>query len=340
MGARALQHWFIDVSQLPPGSPVGLLSVGALGSETASSVVRWICEHDRPVRLWTSRPMNDQPIPALGSTEVHDLRSEALDDERRVFIARCGGNPQGILLVTDGNGLFGLVVDTLRLMQIPALVPSMLVVAVGYPTASTLRDTAQIRTRDLTPTYSPAFEHSGGADDFVRFLSDELRPWLAERFGHAADDVTYFGHSLGGLFGAHVLLAQPGLFKRYILASPSLWWDRESIFRDEAAFSEVNDDLRAAVFFGIGALESDEGRRAESVNLPSGHPFKPPAARLDMVDDMRRFTAQLASRNYPSLDLRTVEIADEYHATVPGGVLSRALRHFWSHHAAPPEVAR
>lgn len=278
--------------------------------------------------------MNDQPIPALGSTEVHDLRSEALDDERRIFIARCGDKPQGILLVTDGNGLFGLVVDTLRLMQIPGLVPSMVVVAVGYPTASTLLDTVKIRTRDLAPTHSSAFEHSGGADNFVKFLTDELRPWLAERFQQAADDVTYFGHSLGGLFGAHVLLTQPGLFNRYILASPSLWWDRESIFRNEDAFSKVNDDLQASVFFGIGSLESDEGRRAEAVNLPSGHPFKPPAARLDMVDDMRRFAAQLARRSYPSLHLRTVEIADEYHATVPGVVLSRALRHFWSHRSA------
>jgi predicted alpha/beta superfamily hydrolase len=281
--------------------------------------------------------MNDQPIPALGSTEVHDLRSEALDDERRIFIAHCGDKPQGILLVTDGNGLFGLVVDTLRFMQIPGLVPSMVVVAVGYPTASTLLDTAQIRTTDLTPTHSPAFEHSGGADNFVKFLTDELGPWLTKRYPRAADDVTYFGHSLGGLFGAHVLLTQPGLFNRYILASPSLWWDRESIFRKEEAFSTVNDDLRASVFFGIGSLEIDEGRRAEAVNLPSGHPFKPPAARLDMVDDMRRFTAQLAGRNYPSLDLRAVEIADEFHATVPGVVLSRALRHFWIHHSATPK---
>jgi hypothetical protein len=278
--------------------------------------------------------MNDQPIPALGSTEVHDLRSEALDDDRRIFIAHCGDKPQGILSVTDGNGLFGLVVDTLRLMQIPGLVPSMVVVAVGYPTASTLVGTVQMRTRDLTPTQSSAFELSGGADHFVTFLTDELSLWLDERFQQAAEDVTYFGHSFGGLFGAHVLLTQSGLFNRYILASPSLWWDRGSIFRDEEAFSKVNDDLRASVFFGIGSLETDEGRRAEAVNLPSGHPFKPPAARLDMVDDMRRFVAQLTRRSYPSLELRTVAISDEYHATVPGVVLSRALRHFWSHHSA------
>jgi hypothetical protein len=54
---------------------------------------------------------------------------------------------------------------------------------------------------------------------------------------------------------------------------------------------------------------------------------------LDMVDDMRRFTAQLASRSYPTLDLQTAEIADEFHATVPGTVLSKALRHFWNQHA-------
>ncbi len=118
--------------------------------------------------------MKDQPIPVIGSSEVHTLASTAVGDDFLVYVAECGTNPQGVLLVTDGNGLFGLAVDTVRLMQIPGLVPSLIVVAVGYPNASTLLDTAQIRARDLTPTHSATFEKSGHADDFIQFLSDEL----------------------------------------------------------------------------------------------------------------------------------------------------------------------
>ncbi len=272
--------------------------------------------------------MSNQPISAIGSSEVHDISSAAVGDDFRIFVAECGSDPQGILLVVDGNGLFGLTVDTVRLMQIPALVPSLIVVAVGYPNASTLIDTAQIRARDLTPTRSTMFKGSGHADEFVQFLSDELRPWLKQRYADASGNITFFGHSLGGLFGTYVLLTQTALFDRFILSSPSLWWDRELVFRIEQNRSTQEEDLRAAAFFGIGSLETDEGRRAEGINLAPNHPFKPPPAHLDMVDDMRRFTAQLASRNYSTLDLHTAEIEGEFHATVPASVLSRALRHF------------
>ena len=268
---------------------------------------------------------------SLGGTEVHDLWSDAVGDTFRVFAGHCGGEPQAILLVTDANGLFGMVVDTVRLMQIPALVPSLLVVGVGYPDATTLSDTVAIRARDLTPTPSRHFERSGHADDFIAFLSGELRPWLTDRWPAATDHLTYFGHSLGGLFGAYTLLAASSSFDRYIVSSPSLWWDDEVIFDIERERSD-RTDLAAEVFFGIGSLETDLGRRLEATNLPTGHPAKPPPTHLDMVDDLRRFITRLAARNHPGLRISSVEVVDEFHATVPGVVLSRALRTFY-----PPE---
>ena len=88
----------------------------------------------------------------LGGTEVHDMWSEVVGDSFRVFVGHCGPNPQAILFVTDANGLFGLAVDTVRLMQIPGLVPSLVVIGVGYPDADAVIDTVEIRARDLTPT--------------------------------------------------------------------------------------------------------------------------------------------------------------------------------------------
>ncbi|MEP1123589.1 MAG: hypothetical protein ABJH68_06845 [Ilumatobacter sp.] len=90
------------------------------------------------------------------------------------------------------------------------------------------------------------------------------------------------------------------------------------------------DRLRSEVFFGIGSLETDAGRRREALNLADGHPAKPPPVHLDMVDDIRRFAAQLAARSDPTLQISRVEIVDEFHATVPGVVLNRALRSFYS----------
>lgn len=264
---------------------------------------------------------------ALGGTEVHDLRSEAVGDTFRIFVGHCGLDPQAILFVTDANGLFGLAVDTVRLMQIPGLVPSLLVVGVGYPDAQAVIDTVEIRARDLTPTPSSRFPGSGHADAFIEFVSGELRPWIANRFPIAAGDVTYFGHSLGGLFGAYTLLTATSTFDRYICSSPSLWWDNEAIFDIERQRPD-SDRLNSEVFFGIGSLETDAGRRREAFNLADGHPAKPPAAHLDMVDDLGRFVDQLKERTDPTLGINNAEIEDEFHATVPAIVLNRALRSF------------
>jgi predicted alpha/beta superfamily hydrolase len=264
---------------------------------------------------------------ALGGTEVHDLRSEAVGDTFRIFVGHCGLDPHAILFVTDANGLFGLAVDTVRLMQIPGLVPSLLVVGVGYPDAEAVIDTVEIRARDLTPTPSSRFPGSGHADAFIEFVSGELSPWIANRFPTAAGDVTYFGHSLGGLFGAYTLLTATSTFDRYICSSPSLWWDNEAIFDIERQRPE-SDRLNSEVFFGIGSLETDAGRRREAFNLADGHPAKPPAAHLDMVDDLGRFVDQLKERTDPTLRINNAEIEDEFHATVPAIVLNRALRSF------------
>jgi len=161
--------------------------------------------------------------------------SECVGDTFRVFVGHCGADPEGILFVTDANGLFGLAVDTV-----------------------------QIRTRDLTPTPSRHFEGSGHAADFIEFVDSELRPWLIDRHPAAADQMTYFGHSLGGLFGVYSLLTATSTFDRYIVSSPSLWWDDETIFDIGRARAD-SARLHSEVYFGIGLLETDAGTCADSL---------------------------------------------------------------------------
>lgn len=279
--------------------------------------------------------VDDERRPVIGNAAGYDLHSSIVGDEFRVLVAECGAEPTCTLVVTDANGLFGLTVDTIRLMQLPALVGPVLVVGIGYPGAATLRNTIQLRGRDLTPTRSDMLRRSGGADDFAGFLQNELMPWIGDRYPRAAQDLTYFGHSLGGLFGAYALITRPHLFDHVIASSPSLWWDGEVIFDLERVHARQSDRLAGDIFFGIGSLETDEGRRAEATHLPEGHPAKPPAARLDMVADLRRFVAQIDERGYGGLSMRSVEIPDEFHATVPAVVLSRALRYLHLGHPAP-----
>ena len=86
---------------------------------------------------------------------------------------------------------------------------------------------------------------------------------------------------------------------------------------------------------GYQTLEFDVDRGVLFVTIDS-----PPInlMTLDMVDDLRRFVAQLTARSDPTLQIRSVEVAEEFHATVPGVVLNRALRSFHSTTKSDGEV--
>lgn len=258
-----------------------------------------------------------------------EFASTHVGDSLAVFAEVCGIHPEGVLVVTDANGMFGTAVEIVQSLQLSALVPPMLVVGLGYPGATNLLDTIQVRARDLTPTWHEVFPQSGHADEFAAFIGDELRPWIAETYGDCSRNLTCFGHSLGGLFATHLLLTQPELFNHYIVSSPSLWWDDYVMGRVEQQRSESHDDLAAQVFFGVGGLETDEGRRDEGRKLVDGHPAKPGSRHLDMVEDLEQFVATIRGRGYESLDLELLVLPDEYHVTVAPFVLSRALRHFY-----------
>jgi uncharacterized protein len=276
----------------------------------------------------TSRTLSDSASPkALGGVEVRDVESEAVGRWFRLFIATCGQAPHATLLVTDANGLFGIAVDTVRMMQLPALVPSMLVVGVGYPEAGTIADTIEVRTRDLTPTPSPAFPGSGHASRFLRFLQHEVLPLIGGEQPGATDDTLYFGHSLGGLLGVHDLLSEAPVFHHHIISSPSLWWDHHRIFHELRSAGVHGERRRRDVFLGIGGDETDAGRRREAANLPVGHPGRPGRTRLDMVDDMLRFIHVLRESDHAGLRLDAAVFPGEYHSTVAPITLARGLRH-------------
>jgi hypothetical protein len=52
-----------------------------------------------------------------------------------------------------------------------------------------------------------------------------------------------------GLFGTYVLFHNDGLFKRFVIGSPSLWWNNRVILSVEESFAASRKPLPARVFF-------------------------------------------------------------------------------------------
>ena len=72
------------------------------------------------------------------------------------------------------------------------------------------------------------YPNAGRSARFRRFVADEVKPWVAAHY-RTDDDDALMGESLAGLFVVETLLREPGLFRRYVAVSPSLWWDNGAL---------------------------------------------------------------------------------------------------------------
>jgi predicted alpha/beta superfamily hydrolase len=272
----------------------------------------------------------------LPRSEVHALTSRHAEADYELWVAIPTQNPRTppreaypVLYVTDADIWFCTAAELTRLMHVLyAVLPPMLVVGIAYGTEDPMVQ-GEIRNRDLTPTASPQFEsmgkqfdptwepllpegsRTGRAPEFLAFIEDEVKPFVAERYPVEGRG-TLFGCSLGGLFTLYALLDRPGSFDHYIAGSPAIWWDDAMLFDLEKRTADNHQDIAASLFMGVGALEEGAGN-------PAVDPFR-------FVTNVREMAARLEGRRYPSLTVKTEVFENEGHTSVPPVVLTRGLR--------------
>ena len=77
---------------------------------------------------------------------------------------------------------------------------------------------------------------AGGANEFLEFINSKVKPLINDKYHIDKSDQTYCGFSLGGLFGLFALFTSPQSFNRYVIGSPSIWWDDKYILEVEKQF--------------------------------------------------------------------------------------------------------
>ena len=112
------------------------------------------------------------------------------------------------------------------------------------------------RRRDFTyPTTiasdKKAFPTTGHSDKFIAFIEKELQPFIEKKY-KAAGSRTLIGQSLGGLLATEILLKKPTLFNKYIIISPSLWWDDGSLLKQASALLQENFSQETGIYIGVG----------------------------------------------------------------------------------------
>jgi len=273
----------------------------------------------------------------LAHSEVHELTSRHAEADYQIWVAVPTQNPRmpprerfPVLYVTDADIWFNTAAEMTRLMHVLyGALPPILVVGIAYGVEDPMLQ-GEIRNRDLTPTASAAFEamgkrfnpqwepalpegrRMGRAAEFLAFLEDELKPFVAERYPVEGSGAL-FGCSLGGLFTLWALLTKPGSFDHYIAGSPAIWWDDAMLFGVEERMAASTKDVAATLFMGVGSLE-------EGTGIPG-------LDEARFVTNMREMASRLERRAYPSLRVSTQVFDNEGHTSVPPVVLTRGLRH-------------
>lgn len=195
----------------------------------------------------------------LSIGDHHNFYSDILEQDRRILVGLPRDYTESkkypVLYVLDGGRYYQMaqgVVDFLhhRAEEIPQ------VIVVSIPNI--------YRNTDLTPIFETddpnarTVEFSGGGENFLKFIKQELKPFITDRYSTSGNNIL-FGHSLAGLFAAYSFLEEPQLFDNYIISDPSLWYGENMMIKKLSANKLSYFGLEKTVFMtGIDRTQNEE----------------------------------------------------------------------------------
>ncbi len=111
------------------------------------------------------------------------------------------------------------------------------------------------RKRDFTYPTTIAGEikkypSAGHSNRFINFIEKELQPFIQNKYKTNLTK-TIIGESLGGLLATEILLKKPTLFNKYIILSPSLWWDDGSLLKLGSEIFEKTFTNKTDIYIGV-----------------------------------------------------------------------------------------
>ncbi len=163
-----------------------------------------------------------------------------------------------VLYMHDGQNLFDAslagfgnewkVDETLQAAEQDGSIREMIVIGIGN---------TPDRVWEYTPTTDPDYPEGGGADVYLRFITDELMPQVNQnlRTQTGAGVTGMLGSSLGGLVSSYAGTTLAGTFGRIGVMSPSTWWNNEWI---DGQVSLGNQPGPSIVYLDNGDVNDDQ----------------------------------------------------------------------------------
>ena len=250
-------------------------------------------------------PPDGAPV-TIPRAKQYDITSKLNGRTYRVFVSTPFRAEEGkkypVVYLFDGNWYFGPASINATESSIPAIF-----VGIGYPT----EDNRLIGTRrgfELTISREAADKDDtthGGGGAFLRFVSEEVKPFIAAHYAVDPARQILYGKSLGGLMVLHQLFTDPTAFSTYIAASPAISRNEREVLKGEAEFSRRAraGELNLRLLVTVGGAETTG-------------PMIPNASEL---------AARLAALNPGKVKVTYNVIPDENHVLVSLASLGRTL---------------
>ncbi|SHH07003.1 alpha/beta hydrolase [Flavobacterium johnsoniae] len=121
-------------------------------------------------------------------------------------------------------------------------------IVVGIATVDRKRDFTFATTLEKDKKRYPTTGHS---DKFIAFIEKELQPFIDKKY-KTTDSKMIIGQSLGGLLSSEILLKKPSLFNKYVIVSPSIWWDNGSILNIDSQILQENFKQPTEIYIAVG----------------------------------------------------------------------------------------
>ncbi|CCC06337.1 hypothetical protein SMACR_00552 [Sordaria macrospora] len=180
--------------------------------------------------------------------------------------------PALAMYLLDGNALGMTASEAFkRRNEVEFAQPDSVVVSIGYPLTDTVYGLTQ-RAVDFRPPIPSPENITAGADDFIEFIDEVLRPWVHDTVFPSVEFTreALYGHSWGGIFTIWALITRPDWFDTFFSVSPAVYWNNGSILDvvteklgngTVGSGSTPETEAKPKFFLGYGALEQFPVRR-------------------------------------------------------------------------------
>jgi predicted alpha/beta superfamily hydrolase len=249
----------------------------------------------------------------LDNTEQFQIESKSVPGENYIIQV---GLPIGyspskrsypVLYVLDGDKSFGMTKEIADWLMWSNEIRDIIVIGISYGKGTDIW--WEKRARDYThcnDTVSAKgwFKSTGGADNFLKFMKNELFPAIDNNYSTNKDSVTIAGISFGGMLSTYVLFTQPEMFNGYIIIAPPLSWNYKSIFKLETEYFRNHKELDKTVYMAYGTLDDKDL----------------------IIDPTDEFIRIIRMRNYEGLKFVPQIFEGETHISVYSTALTNGLK--------------